>query len=94
MNYNPPGSFVHGVSQARIPFTSPGDVPDPGIEPKSPAFQVSSLPLSHLRSSKHTPSLKSDTSGAYGLEPLHQENSGLFYSYKHSLAERNMVPCC
>ena len=38
----PPGSSVHGISQARIlewlPFPSPGDLPDPGIEPASPAL--------------------------------------------------------
>ena len=26
------------------PFPSPGDLPDPGIEPSSPAFQADSLP--------------------------------------------------
>ena len=83
---NPPGSSVHGISQARIleiesesvsssvriglfvtpwtvacqaplsmgfskqeywselPFPFPGDLPDPGIEPASPALQVDSLP--------------------------------------------------
>jgi len=32
-----------------LPFPSPGDLPDPGIEPASPAvpLQVDSLPLSH-----------------------------------------------
>ena len=32
-----------------LPFPSPGDFPDPGIESKSvsPALQVNSLPLSH-----------------------------------------------
>jgi len=29
-----------------FPF-SPGDLPDPGIKPTSPAWQVDSLPLSH-----------------------------------------------
>ena len=29
------------------PFPSPGDLPDPGIEPTSPHWQVNSLPLSH-----------------------------------------------
>ena len=28
-----------------LPFPSPGDLPDPGIKPKSPALQVDSLPL-------------------------------------------------
>ena len=33
-----------------LPFPSPGDLPNPGIEPASPALQVNSLPLSHLGS--------------------------------------------
>ena len=27
-----------------LPFSSPGDIPDPGIEPWSPALQADSLP--------------------------------------------------
>ena len=30
-----------------LPFPSPGDLPDPGIKPVSPALQADSLPLSH-----------------------------------------------
>ena len=33
-----------------LPFPSPEDLLDPGIEPMSPAWQVDSLPLSHLGS--------------------------------------------
>ena len=37
MDCSPPGSSVHGMSQARIlqwiPFPPLGDLPDPGIEP-------------------------------------------------------------
>ena len=48
MNYGPPGSSVHGILQARIleglPFLSPGDLPDPGIEPRSPVLQADTLP--------------------------------------------------
>ena len=37
--HSPPVSSVHGISQTRIlewePFSSPGDLPDPGIEPLS-----------------------------------------------------------
>ena len=29
-----------------LPFPSPGDLPDPRIEPESPALQVDSVPLS------------------------------------------------
>ena len=44
-----PGSSVCGISQARIwertAFPSPGDLPDPGIEPMSAALQADSLSL-------------------------------------------------
>ena len=48
MDCSPPGSSVHGILQARIlewgaiPFS--GELPNPGIEPESPALQVESLP--------------------------------------------------
>ena len=32
---------------SRLPFPSPGDLPDPGIESVSPALQADSLQLSH-----------------------------------------------
>ena len=39
---------IHGILQARIlewyAFPSPWDLPNPGIEPRSPALQVDSLP--------------------------------------------------
>ena len=36
---------VHGILQARIlEYSSPGDLPNPGIEPKSPTLQADSLP--------------------------------------------------
>ena len=31
-----------------LPFPSPGDLPDPGIEPRSPALQADSLPSGPL----------------------------------------------
>ena len=30
---------------SELPFPTPGDLPDPGIEPASPALQTASLPL-------------------------------------------------
>ena len=37
MDYGPPGFSVHGILQARIlewvAMTSPGGLPDPGVEP-------------------------------------------------------------
>ena len=45
MDCSPPGSSVHGILQAnRLPFPSPGHLPDSSIEPKSPALQADSLP--------------------------------------------------
>ena len=45
------GSSIHGIFQARIlkwvAFPAPGYLPDPGIEPVSPALQADSL-LSEL----------------------------------------------
>ena len=36
--------------QSGLPFPSPGDIPDPGIQSMPPAWQVDSLLLSHLGS--------------------------------------------
>ena len=47
MDYSPPSSSVHGILQPRIVewvAISPGDLPDPGIKPGSPASQADSLP--------------------------------------------------
>ena len=44
---SPPGSSIHGILQARIwsglPFPSPGDLPEPEIEPRSPALRADTL---------------------------------------------------
>ena len=56
MDYIPPGSSVHGFLRQEywngLPFPSPGDLPNPGIESASPAWQADSLPLSYLGSPK------------------------------------------
>ena len=48
MDCSPPGSFVYGFSRqeywSELPFPSPEDLPDPGIEPRSPSLQADSLP--------------------------------------------------
>ena len=53
MNYT-----VHGILQARIlewwPFPSPGDLPNPGIKPSSPALQADSLPAEPKGKPKNT----------------------------------------
>ena len=54
MDYSPQGSSVHGISQARVlewvAISSPGDLPNPWIEPIPPVLQAYSLPLSHQES--------------------------------------------
>ena len=45
--------FPRQAYWSRLPFPSPEDLPDPGIEPTSSIWQVDSLPLSHLRSLSH-----------------------------------------
>ena len=48
MDSSTPGSFVHGILQARIlewvAIPSPGDLSDLGIKPGSPTSQADSLP--------------------------------------------------
>ena len=48
MDCSPPDSSVHGIFQARthwsgLSFPSPGDLPDSGIEPRSPTLQTDAL---------------------------------------------------
>ena len=47
IDYSLPGSSVHGILQARIlewVAMQPGDLPNPGIKPRSPTLQADSLP--------------------------------------------------
>ena len=48
MDCSSPGSSIHGIFRQEywggLPFPSPGDLPDPGIEPRSPALQADALP--------------------------------------------------
>ena len=53
MDSSPPGSSLHGISQARILkwVAFPGDLPDPGLNPSLLClllWQADSLPLHHL----------------------------------------------
>ena len=47
MDCSLPGSFFHGFSRqeywSSLPFSTPGDLPSPGIKPGSPAFQADTL---------------------------------------------------
>ena len=56
MDCRSPGSSVHGILQARIleSFLSPGDLPNPGIEPRSPTLQANSFPTELPEKPKNT----------------------------------------
>ena len=78
MDRSPPGSFVHGILQARIlgglPFPTPG-YPDPGIEPGSPALKQFLCSLSHLaaaaaKSLQLCPTLCDSTDGSPPGSPV------------------------
>ena len=47
MDCSLPGFSIHEILQARIlkwvSFPSPGDLPDPGIKPRSPTLEVDAL---------------------------------------------------
>ena len=47
MDCSLPSSSVHGIPSQEywsgLPFPSPGDLPDPGFEPGSPALQADAL---------------------------------------------------
>ena len=51
MDCSPPGSSVHGISQARrldwVAISFSRDLPHPGFKPMSPVWQVDSSPRSH-----------------------------------------------
>ena len=92
MDCSPPGSSVHGISQARIlewvvPFPSLGDLPDPGIEPISLAslhWQGESLPLRHWEAL-----LYCTTSGISHLFTSLSGPSGWLSFYALSQMQRN-----
>ena len=46
--------FSGQEERSGLPLPSPGDFPDPGIKPGSPALEADSLPLSHRGSPKNT----------------------------------------
>ena len=53
---DPKDYTFHGILQARIlewvAFPSPGDLPNPGIKPRSPSLQADSLPAEPQGKSK------------------------------------------
>ena len=57
MDCSSPGSSVHGIfppeyCSCQYPFPSQGDLPDPGVKPRSPALQTDSLPSAAAAAAK------------------------------------------
>ena len=65
-----------------LPFPSPGDVPDPGIKPKSPVLQADSLTSEPSRSQHHQPS------GLTGLESTCLWAA--YHNFSHTWAFQNL----
>ena len=63
-----------------LPFPSPGDLPDPGIELRSPALQADALPLSHQGS-------PGSVTGS-GRSPGEVNDNLLQYSYLENSMDR------
>ena len=73
---------VHGILQARYwsgqPFLSPGDLPNPGIEPRSPTFLGDSLPAKPQGKPKNT-GVGSPSPLLQGIIPTQESNRGLLH---------------
>ena len=59
------------------PFPSPGDLPNPGIETRSPALQAESLPAEPQGKPKNTG--VGSLSLLQGIFPTQETNRGLLY---------------
>ena len=74
-----PGSSVHGILQARywsgLPFPSPGDHPNPGVEPGSPALQADSSLSIEKEMATHSSTLVWKTPGTEELGRLQSMGS-------------------
>ena len=83
MDCSPQGSFVHGIFQAGMlkwiatPSSRGSSWPDPGIEPRSPALQVISLPAEPQERPKNTG--VGSLSLLQGIFPTQGSNPGLPY---------------
>ena len=71
MDCSLPGFSVHGIFRQEywsgLPFSSPGDLPDPGIKSRSPALQADFFLLSEPLSENESHSVMSDSVQPHGL---------------------------
>ena len=72
---------IHGILQARIlkwvTIPSPGDLPNPGIKPRSPALQADSLPAEPQGKPKNTG--VGSLSLLQGIFPTQESNQPLLH---------------
>ena len=95
-----PGSFVHGILQARIlgglSCPPPGDLPNPGIELRSPALQADSLPFEPPGKSKNMG--VGSLSLLQGIFLIQESNWGLLHwrriLYQQKIAEYVVNDTC
>ena len=84
MDCSPPGSSVHGILQARtlewVACPPPGDLPDPGIKPRSSALQADSLPAEPPGKPKNTG--VGSLSLLQGDLPDQESNQGLLHCWQ------------
>ena len=59
------------------PFSSPGDLPNPGIEPRSPTLQTDSLPVELQGKPRNTG--VGSLSLLQGIIPTQESNQGLLH---------------
>ena len=109
MDHTPPGSSVHGDSpgkNTRVSWHVPlhGDLPNPGMEPRSPTLQVDSLPVAMhgtknkgkylqctLKVVDHQ--LENLNSSSFWLSHVYVPSPGLnFLIYISKLLELNQMP--
>ena len=89
--------FSQPDSWSGQPFPSPGDLPNPGIKPRSPAWQVNSLPSEPQGKPKN--SGVGSLSLLQGIFPNQESNRGLLHcrwilnqlSYQESCS--TLCPC-
>ena len=82
MDCSPPGSSVHGDSPGKITGVGchallQGNLPNPGIEPRSPALQADSLPSEAPRKPKNTG--VGSLCLLQGIFPTQESNPGLLH---------------
>ena len=82
-----------------LPFPSPGDLPNPGIEARSPALQADALsseppgkPRQHIKNQRHYFTNKGPSSQSYGFSSSHVWMWEL--NYKESWVPKNWCFYC